>query len=705
MTASRRADVVAALAVGGAWCAARASAFDENAPGVDAALVAGYLALLVASWWAALALARRALGPEVEGAGLAFAALVSLALAGALRTRGDLAIPLLASLVLAPLAWSAARSLAAHLPAGRAGVTALDVGLGAAAALTWLARSRGRALLGGDATALLLAAVYAGALVAGLGAAAWLGGALSGARGRRGGLARLAACALALAALALVGRLPGGTRSLVLRTLPYVLATAFGVALLAVSRRAGRALSPVTRVAARRLAATAAVVALVVAAAAVLARAPLDRRKVAFHAAAAGTPRARLVLLAVDGVDPVVLDELLAAGALPNFARLRRDGSFGRLATISPNSPVVWTSVATGVTPEVHGVKDFVSVFLRGTTASLPRLPGDPWLELVTAAAGEERPVSSGTRRARALWEVLTLSGRSSLFVNWWATYPSEPVDGVMVSNFALPWSGLRESDYAPLARMKGLVSPAGLLPRVLATARAYAREAGLDDRFNQSRSQRIERFPRATQEFFAARDQVVQAVFEDLRREPRDLESVYLQQIDTGSHAYTEAAFGSPLGAVRPLLVPKAESERLFRELVASSYHRIDAIVGQVLETLGPDRSLLLLSDHGWRYDGSAHSLLPPGVVFLYGPRFRAGAELHGASVYDVFPTVASMLGAPLSRDLAGHVLNEAFLSGAEPRVEYLETYGGRDDRIEIEGAADDEGHLERLRALGYVK
>ena len=74
-----------------------------------------------------------------------------------------------------------------------------------------------------------------------------------------------------------------------------------------------------------------------------------------------GSPQ--LVLIGLDGLDWNIVDPLIAAGKMPNLAGLVARGAKARLLTINPIlSPVVWTSIATGVKPERHGIVDFTAV-------------------------------------------------------------------------------------------------------------------------------------------------------------------------------------------------------------------------------------------------------------------------------------------------------------------------------------------------------
>ena len=69
----------------------------------------------------------------------------------------------------------------------------------------------------------------------------------------------------------------------------------------------------------------------------------------------------RTVVLGFDGMNPNLVQRWMDAGRLPNFKRLANQGSFQTLATTNPaQSPVAWSSFATGENPGAHGLFDFL---------------------------------------------------------------------------------------------------------------------------------------------------------------------------------------------------------------------------------------------------------------------------------------------------------------------------------------------------------
>jgi predicted AlkP superfamily phosphohydrolase/phosphomutase len=98
----------------------------------------------------------------------------------------------------------------------------------------------------------------------------------------------------------------------------------------------------------------------------------------------------KVLIVGLDGADWTIVDPLMAAGRMPNLLRLVNGGVPREPPLDHPMlSPVIWTSIATGVEPARHGVIDF----------------------LAPSAAGANEPVTSAARRTPALWEILSEAG------------------------------------------------------------------------------------------------------------------------------------------------------------------------------------------------------------------------------------------------------------------------------------------------------
>jgi len=128
-------------------------------------------------------------------------------------------------------------------------------------------------------------------------------------------------------------------------------------------------------------------------------------------------PAARVILLGVDGADWTVIERLIDDGRLPHFAEMRRDGASGVLRSHEPIfSPVVWASISTGVTPEVHGVTSFT-----------------------VDVDGRPVPVTSNLVRAPRVWDILGDAGHTVGVIGWWSTWPATDVNGFLLSDRTWP--------------------------------------------------------------------------------------------------------------------------------------------------------------------------------------------------------------------------------------------------------------------------
>jgi predicted AlkP superfamily phosphohydrolase/phosphomutase len=289
----------------------------------------------------------------------------------------------------------------------------------------------------------------------------------------------------------------------------------------------------------------------------------------------------KVAILGLDGLDWVLVDEIVAAGSMPTLAALIDEGVRGDLRSIRPpKSPVVWTSMATGRLPSVHGITDFV-----------------------VRREGRRIPVTSNLRRAPALWDLARPIGYDVAFVNWYVTWPAEDVAGVMISD---------RVDFDGLERR---VTPPELLPRIEAARarveerpdRHVARFTALDGSFDEWRARRWGQVRRA----LGILDDVVRhdlVTIETTRvaltdGQP-DLTAVYFRGNDNTQHLFWKYRLAArSRSTLTDLLyedVPAADVDAL-SGVVDRYYEFADRLIAETLEMLDPDTALLVLSDHGF--------------------------------------------------------------------------------------------------------
>ena len=72
------------------------------------------------------------------------------------------------------------------------------------------------------------------------------------------------------------------------------------------------------------------------------------------------TPAKKVLLIGWDAADWKVAKPLMEAGKMPHLSKFVELGVMGNMATLQPPySPMLWTSIATGVRPFKHGVLGF----------------------------------------------------------------------------------------------------------------------------------------------------------------------------------------------------------------------------------------------------------------------------------------------------------------------------------------------------------
>lgn len=127
------------------------------------------------------------------------------------------------------------------------------------------------------------------------------------------------------------------------------------------------------------------------------------------------TPGRDLALVCVDAAFWEIVDELIEEGMMPNVAALREEGVYGHLITYGQRlSPIVWTTLVTGVMEDKHGVHG--------------------WTE-PSADRSRTVIVPSTSRSAAALWNISRAADLPTLVLNWLITAPPEEILGAVIPN------------------------------------------------------------------------------------------------------------------------------------------------------------------------------------------------------------------------------------------------------------------------------
>lgn len=410
----------------------------------------------------------------------------------------------------------------------------------------------------------------------------------------------------------------------------------------------------------------------------------------------------RVLLLGWDAADWQIARPLVEAGRMPNLSRLIESGASGSLATLQPIiSPILWNSVATGKRADKHQVLGFVEPMPDGTGL---------------------RPVTSTSRKAKAIWNILSQQGRPSVVVDWYASHPAEQIRGAVVTNH------YRDSVLGPNPIPAPAVHPADLMPaleklRVLPSD-LHGRQVApffLEKQPSED-DPRIQGFAA----LLAQNSTVHNAATYLAEAEEWDFLAVYYDFIDHACHGFIEYR--------APKMAHVSDDDfTMFHQLVDRVYEYHDLMLGRWLELVGDDTVVMIVSDHGF-HSGSARPLEPAwlpraaegprginrnplvwhrshGLLVAHGPGIRRDQIVHGATLLDLAPTILTLLGVPVAKDMDGHVLTTMFTeqlnSGTVDSYELPHPADGvwRDTPPEETDPWAAQEALRQLTELGYVE
>jgi hypothetical protein len=386
-------------------------------------------------------------------------------------------------------------------------------------------------------------------------------------------------------------------------------------------------------------------------------------------------------VIAIDGFDAAMFDAF--AGDLP----ARVASAKARLEPQDTSDPArAWTTIATGVSPGVHGVHAIETRRVAGLEGRLATDAG-PVGAAISAATDLVRLTrpsiaSRDERRAKTFWEVAEDAGLRTAVVNWWASWPAPSTGAIVMTDRALlrlEQGGALDAEIAPDALYDPLRAA---WPAIRAHARAAASELRSDDPDVSAALRRS-----------AELDASIVGLMAALPPPQRDLDVVYLPGLDIAQHAL--------LGGHGAAQGPSAVAARV--DAMRAYYSFLRQLLGPLM-TPTAKVDVLLVTQPG-RVDAPAAGIVAAFYDTSSLPDTPKGVRsVAPGRVEDIAPTVLGGLGVPLSRELAGRPLPDLFLSPIPAR--YVETYGRPFSRaVAHEGKPLDQETIDRLRSLGYIK
>jgi tetratricopeptide (TPR) repeat protein len=356
----------------------------------------------------------------------------------------------------------------------------------------------------------------------------------------------------------------------------------------------------------------------------------------------------KVLLIGWDAADWKVINPLLDQGLMPTLDDFINHGVMGNLATLRPIlSPMLWNSIATGKRAHKHGIHGFMEPDTQN---------------------GGIRPVSSTSRKVKAIWNILTQRGFKTHVLGWFAGHPAEPINGISVSDLYPyasappdePWplppgavhpDRLRDT-FAKLRMHPGDVTEAAILPWI-------PRAAEID----QEKDKGLMSFAKILSENCSIHN----AATWILQNEPWDFLAVYYNGIDHFCHGFMHHHPPRMQG------IPEDRYE-IYKDVVNGAYRFHDMMLETLLNLAGPDATVLIVSDHGFHSDhlrprgipaepaGPAVQHRPFGIFCMKGPHVQQDERIYGATLLDVTPTILTLFGLPVGADMDGRVLVQAF-------------------------------------------
>jgi len=426
----------------------------------------------------------------------------------------------------------------------------------------------------------------------------------------------------------------------------------------------------------------------------------------------------KVLVVGFDGATWEMFKPAIEAGLMPRLKLLMEQGVHTSLKTIKPTiTPIIWTTIATGKLPAVHGVESVVD--------------RDP-------KTGQMKPLTSNSVKVKSIWDILSQNKQDVTVVRWPVTWPARKVNGELVTDFAFQTA--RKKRVWP-DTLETLVNSKQIFTRMKDIEPLTGVNKTVYDKLDPLWQWKL---------MVLLREYVLDVQFKDIARslfekKQRAFTAVYFYSLDALGHNY-----------YRFLQSDSQSDTHDFHDLVMNWCRLYDQFLTEILDAVDKNTYIVLCSDHGmelalkpqnylivsensppakdqeisevtlppgpefeadpfsmklkYTAPSGQHVNKPDGIFVLSGPNVKKNWHAPSMKITQITPTILYLMGLPAALDFADQPRLDLFKKEyiQKHKIQIIETYEiGSEKPGNIttqEYDQEDDLLLNRLEALGYI-
>lgn len=263
----------------------------------------------------------------------------------------------------------------------------------------------------------------------------------------------------------------------------------------------------------------------------------------------------KIVIIGIDSATFDVIMPMIQDGLLPNLSALIKNGCSGILkSTMPPVTPPAWVSFMTGKNPGKHGVFDFY----------------------VPPSYGYTRPIlNSRYVKAKTLWRILTEHGLKAGVINLPMTHPPEDINGFIIPGMQYSFDG------------QSFSYPSGLMQEIKDNVGEYRVLYGdIESLYTDN----LDNLLKEWRDIFEIRRKTILYLLEN---KEWDVFMPVFYSVDVMQHHFWRF-----YDKKHPLFDDKLADK--YGQVIPEFYSKADAVIGEILERIDEDTTVVVVSDHG---------------------------------------------------------------------------------------------------------